>query len=457
MQRCPKCNRTYEDDSQKFCTFDGGRLMVDADAPTTLDLGATVRTDMPSDLGATVMGNAPDLGKTVAGVQHPLPPQTSEIPPSAPTGPTNQSIPAWSDASPSAPTLNQMEPATGTGPTTTSPLVPPSETSQGTAPSLTAPPGAASSSGSIAATRPETGGIGAPQPAPASSGALGAATATAATPRKSNPLLLAFGGLGALLLLLIVGGVGLWYFALRDKSAPTAKTGSGSSIDKERGSTATSTNSSSSNSATSANTSGNASQPPVEAPANSSKFTNTRERLTGSLAEHFVDFSLYYPNNWTVDPKAGTSGSSNFFRAYRMLSDETGDYLLESAAVGWYQSNGTMQLDRAIFPNRVEYFNNLFAKDYPEYQKVSEGETKFNGLDGYEFLFKSMIRETGKGDINLWGRVIFLPAGSEDARNGLVLLAVASSAAPEIRSANDMGEKGQLPVILKTFRLGSSQ
>ena len=140
-----------------------------------------------------------------------------------------------------------------------------------------------------------------------------------------------------------------------------------------------------------------------------------------------------------------------------MLSDDTGDYLLESAAVGWYQSNGTMQLDRAIFPNRVEYFNNLFAKDYPEYQKVSEGETKFNGLDGYEFVFKSLARDTGKGDINLWGRVIFLPAGNEEARNGIVLLTVASSAAPEIRSASDVGEKGQLPVILKTFRLGSSQ
>src|SRR3954447_1257183 len=26
MQRCPKCKRTYLDDNQKFCTFDGGRL-----------------------------------------------------------------------------------------------------------------------------------------------------------------------------------------------------------------------------------------------------------------------------------------------------------------------------------------------------------------------------------------------------------------------------------------------
>jgi hypothetical protein len=176
--------------------------------------------------------------------------------------------------------------------------------------------------------------------------------------------------------------------------------------------------------------------------------------MTGSLAEHFIDFSLYYPNGWTIDPKAGTSGSSNFFKADRMLSDNTGDYLLESAAVSWYQSNGTMQLDRPIFPNRVEYFNSLFSKDYPNYQKVSEGETKFNGLDAYQFTFTGLVKGTGKGDINLWGRVIFLPLASESARNGVVLLTLASSAAPDIKSASDVGEKGELPTILKTFRLG---
>jgi len=103
----------------------------------------------------------------------------------------------------------------------------------------------------------------------------------------------------------------------------------------------------------------------------------------------------------------------------------------------------------------VEHFNNLFAKDYPNYQKVSEGETRFNGLDAYQFTWKGLVKGTGKGDIDLWGRVIFLPVGSEDARNGVVLLMLASSAAPEIKSPGDVGEKGELPTILKTFRFGS--
>ena len=39
MKSCPKCNRTFPDEGQKFCTFDGGLLI----APQTLDPNATIR------------------------------------------------------------------------------------------------------------------------------------------------------------------------------------------------------------------------------------------------------------------------------------------------------------------------------------------------------------------------------------------------------------------------------
>lgn len=431
MQLCPKCNRSYPDDAQKFCTFDGGRLMIDTGAPTTHDLGPAPHAD---PLGATVMGDAPDLNRTVSSA----PPLTSEIPTSVPTGPTTPPS-TWSGSA-EAPTIHQ--PPQLSGPTTTSPLNPPPAASQ--------PQPSVGNVSAAPVNAPPAGQMSGPIATPSAphSGSLHAAAA--APQRKSSLALLIMVGVGLLLLLVIAGGVGFYFFSMRPKTE-TANTG-GSSI--EKGTTAsTNTNSNTS----SANTGATTSQAPVEAPPNSTKFTNSRDKLAGSLAEHFVNFSLYYPNGWKLDTKAGASGSSNFFKADRMLSDDSGDYLLESAAVSWYQSNGTMQLDRAIFPNRVEFFNNLFAKDYPNYQKTSEGETKFNGLDGYQFTFKSVVKGTGKGDINLWGRVIFLPAGSEDARNGIVLLTLASSATPDIKSASDVGEKGELPVILKTFRLGSAQ
>ncbi|HEY0322481.1 MAG TPA: hypothetical protein VGC66_16115 [Pyrinomonadaceae bacterium] len=447
MQRCPKCNRTYQDDSQKFCTFDGGRLMVDSEAPTAFDLGPEPQAD---PLGATVMGTAPDLNKTVAGA---MPPLTSEISPPAPTGPAISSAPTWHDAPPNSNAPPPAAPPAPTGPTTTSPLTtPPAGTTPPTAPasSTIAASGGLSPTAPVAAPQPHPG----TNPSAPQSGTLGAAPATTAPRPKSNRILLLIGGLAVLFLLVIAGGAGFYFFVMKP-TTETSNSGGGGSPTLEKDSNTANTNANANSNTGNANTGAVASQPPVTAPPNSTKFVNSRDKLTGSLAEHFVDFSLYYPNSWTIDPKAGTSGSTNFFKADRMLRDDTGDYLLESAAISWYQSNGTMQLDRPIFPNRVEFFNNLFAKDYPNYQKVTEGETRFNGLDAYQFTFKSLVKGTGKGDINLWGRVIFLPLGTEDARNGVVLLMLASSAASEITSMGDVGEKGELPTILKTFRLGS--
>jgi hypothetical protein len=473
MQRCPKCNRTYQDDSQKFCTFDGGRLMVDSEAPTTFDLGPAPQTD---PLGATVMGPAPDLNKTVAGT---MPPLTSEIPPSAPTGPTNPTAQTWqgtpqppAQPPPMQPPRPQQPPPTApvppAGPTTTSPLGGPPAQPQGQQSSAAnqsggpAPTGAMQGQQSGQFVAPQSGSLGAQSFPPGAqsipSGAQSMPPAGAVGQRpKSNRLLFLVGGLAVLLLLVIAGGAAFYFLAIKPKAtASTSNSGGGGpTLEREAGGTNTNSNSSANANSGNANSTATASQPPVTPPPNSTRFTNSRDKLTGSLAEHFVDFSLYYPNAWTLDSKAGSAGSSNFFKADRMLSDDSGDYLLESLATGWYQSNGTMQFDRPIFPNRVEYFNNLFAKDYPNYRKVSEGETKFNGLDAYQFTWKGLVKGTGKGDVDLWGRVIFLPVGNEDARNGIVLLMLASSAAPEIKSIDDVGEKGELATILKTFRLGS--
>ena len=105
MKSCPKCNRTYPDEGQKFCTFDGGLLI--APQPQTFDPNATIRAtsidlNAPSELptsrdlpdpNATIMDSYP---ATVALPRNTGPttspgaaPSTSDIarPPVTPTPP----------------------------------------------------------------------------------------------------------------------------------------------------------------------------------------------------------------------------------------------------------------------------------------------------------------------------------------------------------------------------------
>ena len=94
-----------------------------------------------------------------------------------------------------------------------------------------------------------------------------------------------------------------------------------------------------------------------------------------------------------------------------------------------------------------------FEKNFPGYSKVSEGETKVGIYDGYEFRFEGMSRNTTKGDLKLWGRLIFLPP-VDGGKDGVTLLMLATSLAPELRSVNDVGAKGELPMMLESFRFG---
>jgi len=199
------------------------------------------------------------------------------------------------------------------------------------------------------------------------------------------------------------------------------------------------------------NTSEPATEPEFVAPPNTVKFTNSQENLDGKLAEHYVDFSFFYPNTWEVDPKAGVPGASNFAKVERRLPP---DFTQENFAVGWYTSKGTFAADESLFPQLVERLGSSLANGFPEYRKVSEGPTKINSLDGYEFRFASMSRGSEKGDIQLWGRVVFLPTGVSGDSTGATLIMLATSLAPELSGVEDVGTKGEMPVILDSFRFG---
>jgi hypothetical protein len=184
-------------------------------------------------------------------------------------------------------------------------------------------------------------------------------------------------------------------------------------------------------------------------PTDAIKFENSKDKLDGKLADHYLDFSFYYPKDWQADQKAGVAGATNFVKVERMLPP---DFTQENFAVGWYTSQGTYEADTPLFPRLVELLSASLSKDFPEYHKVSEGPTKINSMDAYEFRFESLSKGTEKGDIQVWGRVVFLPSGTPGQTTGATLIMLATSLAPELSGVNDVGAKGQSPVILDSFR-----
>src|ERR1041385_4908807 len=419
MKSCPKCNRTFPDEGQKFCTFDGGLLI----APQTLDPNATMRAtsidlnapserptsrDLP-DPNATIIENYP---ATVA-----LPRNTGPT-----TGPTSTT----------ANTSDISRPPAAPPPAPPPPPPPPVAATPPPPP----PPVEHHVTAEVPVSAVSTPMPSAPLPAPP----------PAAKKKSKLPLIL-----GIVVVLLLLGGgalVGAFFLVVKPKL---------DQMKAEREPQPTPS--------VVVNTSTPTPAPSVEAPsptpqdtfvppAGPAQFVNSKDKLDGKLAEHYLDFSFYYPEKWTRDPKAGVAGASNFVKVDRLLPP---NFTQENFVVGWYTSNGTFVSDLSSFPARVEEISKALSKSIEGYEKVSEGPTKVNSMDAYEFRWKGVSPGTERGDINLWGRVIFLPTGKEGDTTGATLSMLGTNLAGELSSVEDIGSRGETPVILDSFRFGKKK
>ena len=401
MKRCPKCSRTFPDDNQKFCTVDGG-LLVTADQPfdpsATVHGSANLAVPLAPPADKPVSSRPPDLNETIAASA-----PTVVFPKQ--TGPTGSATAA---------NLHQQQPQAPPPP-----VAPP--------PSLPQAPSA-------------------PLPRAQSAPLPGAAVAP---PKKKSKLPLILGIL-AVLLVLGVGAVVAAFFLLIKPRLDQARA-ERPVVTRETGNENVNNNNNNSNNANTNITETKPEVPEFVAPPDTTKFTNSQANLDGKLAEHYLDFSFYYPDSWQADPKAGVPGASNFAKVERRLPP---DFTQENFAVGWYTSKGTFAADESTFPQLVEVLGASLAKNFPEYRKVSAGPTKVNSLDGYEFRFVSVSKGSEKGDIKVWGRVIFLPPGDSSEQTGATLVMLATSLAPELSGVDDVGVKGDMPVILESFRFG---
>jgi hypothetical protein len=441
MKRCPKCNRTYTTNTQKFCTHDGGILesvevgqetvridspKFDNDAPTkAISRELTQETISNFDPFKTVISRGE--GTTAPGprnTQDISSPSTTLQPTPAPPAPPDQSPDMMHTMAsvPPPPPPPPPPPAASTPP----PLPPPQPTQR------------LVGSGPIAASMPL------PPPPMAAAPAQQPSAPPKAAKKSKLPLVL-----GILLVLLVLGGGALgaaYFFVLRPMLAkrqaevvepqpPPIKTPNPIAE-------ATPNESPKNDVAPE--------PPPYSPPADAVEFVNSVENLDGKLAEHYVDFSFYYPNRWEKDPTAGVPGASNFAKVERRLPPT---FTQENFAVGWYSSAGSAAADSAVFPSLAQKLSAQFEKSFPDYREVSKGETKAGVYQGYEFRFQAMSRNTEKGDIKLWGRLIFLPP-VDGGKNGVTLLMLATSLAPELKSVDDVGVKGELPMMLESFRFG---
>ena len=170
------------------------------------------------------------------------------------------------------------------------------------------------------------------------------------------------------------------------------------------------------------------------------QYVNTREGRTGSLAENYVDFQLSYPRTWEVKPPDGT----NFVSIERRVDSRT----WENLNVGYFQTAGSTERNEQLYGQLIAAVESQFAQQFPGLRRVREGATKIGDYDAHEGLFHATVTADGE-PVEIYLRAVLLPA--PDGTKGVTLLMMGTSFHPELDEPDDLGRKGELPLVLESF------
>jgi hypothetical protein len=183
----------------------------------------------------------------------------------------------------------------------------------------------------------------------------------------------------------------------------------------------------------------------ISPPPDTEFFVNSKASLKGDLAKNFRGFSFYYPKDWTKN-----SSREHFVDVARRGATGTP---IEQILVSYYESKGTFAADREIFQKLVNKSDQDLKKALGDgYKLLSQGETNINGeWKAYEMKFQQEGVTKNGDKITLWGRRLWIPAARSGVKSGFVITMLATSLSPEVKSADDLGVKGELATVMQTF------
>lgn len=185
-------------------------------------------------------------------------------------------------------------------------------------------------------------------------------------------------------------------------------------------------------------------------------YRHLKEKLSPRHVKVFVPFKFSFPATWKFDPNAGTEASSNMVKVERSLDlGKEGTYTQENFAVGYFDAPGSGELLKGLVQSLCEQLQGQIKRSFKDCKMNKTKEFTFGAYPGYGFDFTFRQPHPTKGEIEGWGRVILVSSETIKQEHGLSIIMLATSEAPELKSLDDLGVKGELPVIIKSFEVES--
>ena len=177
------------------------------------------------------------------------------------------------------------------------------------------------------------------------------------------------------------------------------------------------------------------------------RFENSLETTPAGLKANFVPFSFTYPEKFVPTPI-----ETNFIKVEERLTDEGGAFTLENFSVGYITLPAGPESD-AVYTGLLNDLSRAQAAGIPNYREIVQFPEEVAGQRGRALLFEGEVKNSPKGDVRVFGKVIV--ARKARAERGVAIFMLATSLDPEVKEVRDLGEKGELASILDSFEFGN--
>jgi len=179
-------------------------------------------------------------------------------------------------------------------------------------------------------------------------------------------------------------------------------------------------------------------------------FVSASDTIPAELKNRFVPFAFHYPDSFKVVPDKDA-----FIRLERQ---ENGEPVVRFA-VGSLVLRSSSAESGTIYPPLMKEMSEQVATTFPGYRELSQKPADFKSphfyYDGWDMRWQAGANDTVPGKASFYGRVLFLRESSTTRAVTITMTVAASD--PEVASAADVGEKGDLALMLQSFRLLSDK
>jgi hypothetical protein len=174
-----------------------------------------------------------------------------------------------------------------------------------------------------------------------------------------------------------------------------------------------------------------------------STYVNVKENLPAGLQPNFVAFSFDYPKSFYIQPQSDV----NFVKVEKYAAAGKGN-TAENFAVGYAWFNPPSAQSDTLYNTLLDQLGQQLSGTFHNYKELKRIPVTVDGVQSRAALFQADFNDAARTMI--YGKTIVVhPLGK---KNGVTILMLGTSLSRDVKSADDLGTKGDTVDILRSFR-----